>query len=255
MPHMPDPFAKKLIVDLGNTRAKLAVFIGDKIHDVQFFDPNSSQDNNPEFVLKPFLTSGPFSACIISSVSTPTAPLRALLADVPVVEFTPDTPVPIQNHYHSPSTLGADRLAAAVAAHGLYPDNDVLVIDAGTAITYEFINKEGAYQGGGITAGVSMRLKSLNTFTSRLPLVEAQFPGFLIGRNSEESILSGVMNGIRAEMDGIIQEYKQLYPGLITLFTGGDMFYFEKKLKNDIFATPNLVLTGLNLILEYNLEK
>lgn len=250
MPRMPDPFAKKLIVDLGNTRAKLAVFIGDKIQDVNYFDAY-----NPEFILNPFLTSGSFSACIISSVSIPTAPLRALLTDIPVVEFNPQTPVPIQNHYYSPSTLGADRLAAAVAAHGLYPGNDVLVIDAGTAITYEFINKEGVYQGGGITAGVSMRLKSLNTYTSRLPLVEPQFPGFLIGRSSEESILSGVMNGIRAEMDGIIQEYKQLYPGLIILFTGGDMIYFEKKLKNDIFATPNLVLTGLNLILEYNLEK
>jgi type III pantothenate kinase len=178
-----------------------------------------------------------------------------LLQGMPVIEFGPETPVPIKNNYHSPLTLGADRLAAAVAAHDLYADKDVLVIDAGTAITYEFITKDGTYQGGGISAGVSLRLKSLNAFTSRLPLVEAHFPEFLIGRNSEESILSGVMNGIRAEMDGIIQEYKQLYPELIILFTGGDMFYFEKKLKNDIFATPNLVLTGLNLILEYNLEK
>ncbi len=246
----PDTFAKKLIVDLGNTRAKMAVFIGNKLQDLMHFDIYA-----PELILESFSESGPFSACIISSVSTPTAPLRALMTDIPVVEFNPETPVPIQNQYHSPSTLGADRLAAAVAAHGLYPDNDILIIDAGTAITYEFINKEGVYLGGGITAGVSMRLKSLNTFTSRLPLVEAQFPDFLIGRNSEESILSGVMNGIRAEMDGIIQEYKQLYPELIILFTGGDMIYFEKKLKNNIFANPNLVLTGLNLILEYNLEK
>lgn len=246
----PDPFAKKLIVDLGNTRAKAAVFIGNKLHDLKHFETHA-----PELILESFSESGPFSAGIISSVSAPTAPLRALMKDMPVVEFNPKTPVPIQNHYHSPSTLGADRLAAAIAAHDLYPNNDVLIIDAGTAITYEFINNEGAYLGGGITAGVSMRLKSLNTFTSRLPLVEAQFPDFLIGRNSEESILSGVMNGIRAEMDGIIQEYKQLYPGLIILFTGGDMIYFEKKLKNNIFANPNLVLTGLNLILEYNLEK
>ena len=97
-------------------------------------------------------------------------------------------------------------------------------------------------------------MPALNAFTSRLPLVEARYPDFLIGRNSEESILSGVMNGIRAEMDGIVQEYELLYPGIITLFTGGDMFYFEKNMKNNIFAVPNLVLTGLNLILEYNLE-
>lgn len=249
MPRVTEPLTKKLIIDLGNTRAKVAVFIGNELQEVKYFEALS-----PSQLLEPYLDSNDLKACIISSVSMPTAPFRELLPDVKVIEFNASTPLPIINHYHSHSTLGADRLAVAVAAHGLYPGKDVLIIDAGTAITYDFINNHGEYQGGGITAGVHMRFKALNAFTSRLPLVEARYPDFLIGRNSEESILSGVMNGIRAEMDGIVQEYELLYPGIITLFTGGDMFYFEKNMKNNIFAVPNLVLTGLNLILEYNLE-
>ena len=249
MPHVTRPLTKKLIIDLGNTRAKVAVYIGHELQEVKYFD-----EPDPTQLLKPYLKSNDLRACIISSVSMPTTPFREILADVQLVEFNPSTPLPITNRYMSPSTLGADRLAVVVAAHGLYPGKDALIIDAGTAITYDFINKHGEYQGGGITAGVHMRFKALNAFTSRLPLVETRFPDFLIGRNSEESILTGVMNGIRAEMDGIVQEYKLLYPDIITLFTGGDMFYFEKNMKNNIFAIPNLVLTGLNLILEYNLE-
>lgn len=249
MLHVINPLAKKLIIDLGNTKAKAAIYVGHELQEVKSYDTTA-----PDQLLKPYLESTDIQACIISSVSIPTAPFRELLSDVQVVEFSPSTPLPIINHYHSPSTLGADRLAVAVAANGLYPGKDVLIIDAGTAITYDFINKNGEYQGGGITAGVHMRFKALNAFTGRLPLVEARFPDFLIGRNSEESILTGVMNGIRAEIDGIIEEYKLLYPGITTLFTGGGMFYFEKNLKNNIFAFPNLVLTGLNLILEYNLE-
>ena len=249
MPHLAESFTKKLIIDLGNTRSKVAVFVGDELQEIKYFD-----SSDPGQLLKPYLESRDLKACIISSVSMPTAPFRQFLSELKVIEFNASTPLPIVNRYASPSTLGADRLAGTVAANGLYPGKDVLIIDAGTAITYDFINKKGEYLGGGITAGVHMRFKALNAFTSRLPLVEPRYPDFLIGRNSDESILTGVMNGIRAEMDGIIEEYKLLYPDIITLFTGGDMFYFEKNLKNNIFAIPNLVLNGLNLILEYNLE-
>lgn len=250
MPQPPERDYKKLIIDLGNSRAKVAVYQGDNLIGLQYFENPS-----PEIILKSALTKHSFKAAIISSVSAPTSSYRAIFPDLPFIEFNSNTTIPITNCYQSPSTLGADRLSAAVAAHSLYPGNDVLVIDAGTAITFDFINKQGEYQGGGITAGVNIRFKGLHTFTERLPLVEAEFPEFLIGRNSKDSILSGVMNGIRAELDGIIQEYKLLYPELVTIFTGGDMIYFEKKMKNNIFASPNLVLTGLNLILEYNLEK
>jgi len=250
MPHPPECDYKKLIIDLGNTRAKVAVYQGDTLIELQHFE-----NPTPEIIRKSELIKHEFKSAIISSVSSPTSGYREAFPELTFIEFDSNTPVPITNCYLSPSTLGSDRLAAAVAAHSLYPGNDVLVIDAGTAITFDFINKQGEYLGGGITAGVSLRFKGLHTFTERLPLVEAEFPEFLIGRNSHESILSGVMNGIRAELDGIIHEYKLLYPELVTIFTGGDMFYFEKKMKNNIFAAPNLVLTGLNLILEYNLEK
>lgn len=249
MQNPSDRVYQKLVIDLGNTRAKVAVFSGDQLQDITF-----SVSKDPEVIMEPYLEQKDVKACIISSVSYPTEPFRRFFNNIPFVEFSSTTPLPISNLYQSPSTLGSDRLAVAVAANGLFPKKNVLIIDAGTAITYDFINKKGEYLGGGITAGVSLRFKSLNTYTSRLPLVEANFPDFLIGKNSEDSIQSGVMNGIRAEMDGIIQEYINSYPDLITLFTGGDMFYFEKKLKNNIFALPNLVLTGLNFILEYNLE-
>ena len=170
------------------------------------------------------------------------------------IEFSETTPVPINNLYDTPETLGEDRLAAVVAANHLYPDNPCLVVQAGTCITFEFIDRNKNYRGGAISPGIDMRLKALDTFTGKLPLIERKEETDLIGTTTESSILSGVMNGILEEVDGIITRYQKLYPDLVVILSGGDMNYFDKRLKNNIFALPNIVLTGLNLILDHNFE-
>jgi type III pantothenate kinase len=152
-------------------------------------------------------------------------------------------------------TLGADRLAAAVAAHSLMPSDNVLLINAGTAITYDVVTADGVHLGGAISPGIIIRYKALHTFTGRLPLLDEITDSPLIGQTTVGSILSGVLNGTLSEVDGMIERYGQLYSGMKTILSGGDNNYFDKRLKNKTFAIPNLVLTGLNITLDYNLEK
>ena len=179
----------------------------------------------------------------------------ALNAIIPTIIFNSETKIPLTNLYQSASTLGSDRLAASVGAYFLYPNANVLVIDAGTCIKYNFTNSKNEYLGGGISPGIRMKLKALQTFTSKLPLVEANFSyNELVGNNTQNSILSGVLNGSVAEIDGIISQYKLQFTDIICVLTGGDSEYLAKRLKNSIFAHQNLVIKGLNDILNYNSE-
>jgi type III pantothenate kinase len=171
-----------------------------------------------------------------------------------VIFLNENTPVPITTGYETPATLGKDRLAAAVGANYLQPDKNILVIDAGTAITYEFIDSKGVYAGGNISPGLTTRFRALNHFTGKLPLVNETEDVPFIGSNTEMAIIAGVVNGIVFEMDGYIDTLKAQYKDFFVFLTGGHSFYFERRLKNHIFADPNLVLTGLNRILEYNAE-
>ncbi|MCC8144259.1 MAG: type III pantothenate kinase [Tannerellaceae bacterium] len=164
------------------------------------------------------------------------------------------TPLPIQVRYDTPGTLGKDRVAAAVGAHFLQPGKDLLVIDAGTAITYEVIEAPGIYIGGNISPGMTTRFKALNHFTEKLPLVVEKEEISFIGHSTETAIQAGVVNGIIYEMEGYINDLRLKYPDLLVFLTGGHSFYFERRLKNSIFADINLVMTGLNRILEYNVE-
>jgi type III pantothenate kinase len=165
------------------------------------------------------------------------------------------TPTPIRLEYETKETLGKDRIAAAVGAYYLQPGRDLLVIDAGTAITYEVIESSGVYRGGNISPGLTTRFRALNRFTERLPLIKEKEEVPLIGTSTESAILAGVVNGIVYEMDGYIDTLKAKYGNIFVFLTGGHSFYFEKRLKNHIFANANLVLVGLNRILEYNAEK
>ena len=161
-------------------------------------------------------------------------------------------PLPIQIKYKTPKTLGVDRIAAVCGAIDIFPNKDSLVIDAGTAITYDFVDRQGNYEGGAISPGIEMRFEALHTFTERLPLVTKTGDLPLIGSSTETCIRSGVLNGAIAEMEGIIINYKQLYPDLGVVLCGGDSLFFENKLKPTIFAAPDLVLSGLNRILLHN---
>ena len=240
-----------LTIDIGNNRAKCGIFNKTELLDVLIFD---------EFLLQQ-IKSIPerfplISSVIVSSVVPFSLELKEYLSqNYKLIELTERTPVPIKNLYKTPETLGKDRLAAAVGANELYPGQNVLAIDAGTCIKYDFVNQDNEYEGGSISPGIHMRFKALNTFTAKLPLLSPTDKMELIGKNTNESIWSGVQNGTIAEVDGIIDEYKKKKALLQVILTGGDLHFFDKRLKNSIFTDPFLVLKGLNVILNYNVNK
>jgi type III pantothenate kinase len=179
----------------------------------------------------------------------------AIKKKFPYIFLNAGTPIPIKNQYKTPETLGNDRLANAVGATIIFPEKNVLIIDMGTCIKYDFIDKNKNYHGGAISPGLEMRFKSLDKFTDQLPLIEPSENFSLTGRSTEESILSGVQNGIIFEINGMIDQYKKKHDELKVIITGGDHAFFANHLKSSIFAAPNLTLQGLNEILEYNVRK
>lgn len=241
---------KFLVVDRGNTLIKVAFFIESEIRWIKCFPTFTSIEVSQLDLNQDEMIPG-----IISSVSSEPESITSLLPFVRWRILDHKTPIPVINNYETPDTLGKDRLAGVVAASYLFPGKNVLVIDAGTAITYDLITGTKEYIGGSIVPGLGIRFRGLHTFTSMLPLYEASSYSELTGKDTYGSIMSGVMTGTRLEMDGFIREYEAKYPGLITVLTGGDAIYFDKMLKSNIFASPNLVLIGLKLILQYNFEK
>ena len=237
-----------LIIDIGNTVAKLAAFDGDKLLEV-VHDSNETLEQLPAFFRK-----YPFRKAILATVIDLTADVRSRLDDlpVPVLYLGADTPLPVENLYETPRTLGYDRMAAVVGANALCPGRDLLVIDAGTCITYEFIDSLGRYHGGNISPGLQMRFKALHQFTGRLPLVEPDGRLLPLGKDTETAIRSGILRGMEYEISGYIQSMKHKYPELLVFLTGGNEFSFDTNLKNIIFADKFLVLKGLNRILNYN---
>lgn len=239
-----------LIIEQGNSSSKVAVYNKGVLLECFQYKRFGVQDLMPLFD-KYELTHGILSTVIEVDKELNRFLESALNVFVFLDEFVR---LPIKVEYKSPSTLGRDRLAAVVGANFLKPDRDILVIDAGTAVTYDFINASGTYSGGNISPGMTTRFRALNHFTSQLPLVEEGDDIPAIGFNTETAIQSGVVNGIVYEMDGYIEEYRKKTLSLLVFLTGGHSIYFERRLKNSIFADINLVLTGLNRILDYNVE-
>jgi len=190
---------------------------------------------------------------IFSSVSKSASELLgSQFRNVLTLDYT--TPVPITNLYETPETLGMDRLAEVIGAKVLFPDEACLVIAAGTAITYDFIDEYNNYQGGSISPGIAMRFKALHTFTQKLPLVEKKEEFALTGKNTEDAIRSGVLNGALAEAEAMISSYKTISKSLKVIICGGNTPFFESRIKEPIFAVSDLALIGLNRILEYNVS-
>ncbi len=239
-----------LIIDTGNTLTKLALFQG---REMVAFTSFASADAG---LIKQFCEANMLIRnAILSTVKEYPPEIDEFLSQsYNAIFFSHETPVPVLNKYSTPESLGKDRLAGVVGAQLLFPSCDCLVIDAGTAITYDLVTAAGEYVGGAISPGIAMRYKALNTFTSRLPLLDYYGDTELIGDDTSTCIHSGVLNGTVAEMEGIIQRYQLVYPGLKIILTGGDYNYFDKRLKIKTFAAPNLVLEGLNLILNFNFE-
>lgn len=236
-----------LVIDSGNTRFKVGVFDDTVLVRKEFF----THEND----LKKFITENSFEHMLVSSVKfDPTEILSWSSNSRKKIVLTTSLQLPIKIKYATPQTLGVDRIAAACGAYLKYPDEDCLVIDAGTCINYEFLDRNRTYHGGAISPGVSMRFEAMHTFTSKLPLVKSISESKLIGDSTESCMQSGVMNGVLGEVNEIIQRYKDLYPDIRVILSGGDHSFFENNLKHPIFVAPDLVFDGLNGILLYHVE-
>ncbi|MDP1622992.1 MAG: type III pantothenate kinase [Bacteroidales bacterium] len=241
----------QLILDFGNTQQKLALYEGNDL---------ALTRNYPEIskaLIARILDEHPgITAAILSSVIHHSEEITALLRQrIQLISLDENTPIPVINKYKSSSTLGKDRLAAAVAGAAAFPGENVLIINAGTALTFDFVNEMGEYLGGSISPGMQMRFNALHTFTDKLPLISYQETVGLLGSDTRTSILSGVVNGIVAEIEGISNGYLEIYPGLKIILSGGDLNYFVNRLKISIFALPNIVINGLQQILSFNVNK
>lgn len=237
-----------LIIDIGNTVAKVALFEGATMVNV-VYDSNESLD-----CLEHICTEYPIDRGIVATVINLNERVSRQISklSIPLLWLDKDTPLPVINLYETPETLGYDRMAAVVAANEQFPGRDILVIDAGTCITYEFIDSQGQYHGGNISPGLQMRFKALHQFTGRLPLVAPQGCTLALGKDTETAMRAGVWKGIEYEISGYITAMKHKYPEVLVFLTGGDDFSFDTNVKSVIFADRFLVLKGLNRILNYN---
>jgi len=237
----------KLVIDIGNTLTKVGIF---NQNDILYLNTCKTITLKQ---LQNLLIDYYIDKAIISSVKNYSPLIKEFLKEnLLFVELSEITKIPIKVRYTTTETLGKDRLSAVVAAKSIYPNNNVLVINAGTCITYDFIDKNSEYYGGAISPGIQMRLKALNTFTEKLPLIKSKKNVELIGNSTHNSILSGVMNGVMYEASGFIKSYNDNFSDLKVILSGGDMNYFDKKFKNSIFAFSNIVIHGLNIILDFN---
>ena len=238
-----------LTIDVGNTLIKLGVFDFGKL---KLKKTCVKKDFLPTLIeISEALPA--IQKCIVSSVANLSEhQLLKLQHLFDILILNHETKIPFTNKYETPQTLGIDRIALVSAAAAQYVGKNVLVIDAGTCITYDFLNSKNEYLGGAISPGISLRYKALHTFTEKLPLLEANNPNLYIGNNTATSIHSGVVNGVLYEIDGYITEYEKNYDNLTVILTGGDIHFLRDSIKNDIFANSNFLLEGLNHILEYN---
>ncbi len=235
-----------LIVDIGNTFVKLAVFEGNNLIELTQ-EEHLSTSIIDQYFSKYAIKSGAFSSVRASGEE------ESLLKKYNFLKLTHLTPLPLQNHYKTPETLGVDRLAAVVGAKSFLKDIDLLIIDIGTCITYDFINSKNEYLGGAIAPGFQMRFKALHHFTEKLPLISFSKEKLkTTGDTTESSIVSGVYSGMKNEIEGTINDYLSQYETLKIVVTGGDINLFDLEPKNRIFADEFLVLKGLNEILNYN---
>lgn len=240
-----------LIIDAGNTRVKIAVFEKDKLIEVNVIDKKRILSELKKIVKEFKISFGILSS--VSFISEKKIQKLEKLVDLMVLSST--TSVPFINLYKTPKTLGVDRIALVVGAVKKYPKKNILIIDAGTCITFDFVNQQSEYLGGAISPGIEMRYKALHVFTDKLPNLEKKIPLNLTGSNTNESINSGVVYGVINEIQGVINQYKLKYSDLTVVLTGGDTNFLAKQLKSSIFANQNFLLEGLNEILIFNKNK
>lgn len=230
------------VIDIGNTQAKIGLFENGSTLQVSVVK-TAEVDN--------FLISNRVDNVLISNVSEKNGFWKNLKKIVNNVSlFSINTPMPIFTSYKTPNSLGVDRLAACVGARQ-YAKGNILVIDAGSCITFDLLSEDNEHLGGIISPGINMRLKAMHTFTSNLPLVPFK-PVSLVGRSTKKCLQSGALNGALAEMNGLILQFQEKYQDLSIIIGGGDAVFFDKGLKKGTFVVPNLAVEGLHAIFKYN---
>jgi type III pantothenate kinase len=238
-----------LCLDIGNTSSKIAIFEG---NEMVFFERVKRI-----FVkkIKEIHTKYRFRKVIYSATGRiPPTVLRHLEENYHLIELNHNTSIPIDNQYKTPETLGRDRIAGIVGAFSLYPNQNNLVIDIGTCITYDFINSDNIYLGGNIAPGVDIKLKAMNRYTKKLPLVEKEKNDHILGISTKTALQNGSVWGTYCEIESFIRLLQDTYKEINVILTGGDASFFAEMIKTKIFVHPNLVLCGLNKILAFNAE-
>ena len=236
-----------LIIDIGNTRAKAFAFESDEI--IESMATDHKLTGLEEFAQRMGCRQGIYS----SVAHIPEEGYKALESvGFPMMQLTGQTPVPVHILYHTTETLGADRIAAIVGARTMQPEGYLLVIDSGTCITYEFLDEENNYLGGNISPGLEMRLKAMHEHTALLPLISREGEAPEMGYDTATALRSGVVWGIKYEIEGCIRHFREKYPQISVFLTGGDIKYLDMSLKSSIFADDFIVPKGLNEILLYN---
>lgn len=240
-----------LIIDQGNTITKIAVFDKNVILEKFLFSELNIE------TLSELQNNYDIRYVIMSTVRNNGEETEMFLKQIfPIVyRLNHNTILPFEIAYKTPSTLGADRIAAVAGALAEIKDKPLIVIDAGTAITYDFVDDKKIYRGGNIAPGINMRFRSLNEFTGKLPLVEKEGDIPQYGDTTITALRCGVVKGVVYEIVGFINDVKEKYPEVFVFLTGGDSFFLAKNIKYPTFVDENLVLKGLNRILNYNVEK
>jgi len=241
-----------LVVDIGNSSVKLAVFEKQILTFLR-----REKTNDLERVILEILNRFPkIEQIFVASVAAfDSSYLSKTFSSYSILFLNSKSNFPFNNLYQTPETLGTDRIALVAAAVCKYPNQNVLIVDAGTCITYDFIDAKSNYCGGAISPGIEMRYKALHYNTYGLPLLEPTKPRCFIGNSTESAIHSGVVFGVVSEIEGAVASYKSKYSDVIVILSGGDANFLCKQFKISIFAFSNFLLEGLNFLLEYNSNK
>jgi len=240
-----------LAIDVGNTRIKAAVF---EHNNMVYFEVITKNELN-ESIKKIKNNFSKISDLIVSSVGNLDESVFLFESLKIKTHFvTHKSEFPFKNLYLTPDTLGIDRIILASGSVLLYPKQNRLIIDAGTCITYDFVDSNNNYQGGAISPGLKLRYKALNNYTDKLPLLELQMPENYIGNQTNQAIHSGVVNGVLSEINGFIENYRKDYDKITIILTGGDTEFLAKRLKNTIFANSNFLLESLNQTFHYKIK-
>lgn len=241
-----------LAIDAGNTRVKVAVFENDAVLETDFF-ANEFFLEKIENILH---RHHQISNLVLSSVGKlDLDDISQISNQIKITVISREENFPFVNQYGTPQTLGLDRMVLAAGATLKFPAQNRLVIDAGTCITYDFVDADDNYLGGAISPGIYLRYKSMNDYTANLPLLTRENPERFIGKTTAESMHSGVINGVVGEIEGFINRYASDFSNFTIILTGGDAEFLAKRLKNTIFANSNFLLESLNHLFQFNNRK